>query len=86
MNRITIDCPDELLAALGSTPEQFEREAKLALAAKLYELGRVSSGIAARLAGMERVEFLLSLKRLGVSALNLTKEDLEHDLRYARGG
>ena len=84
MSRITIEYPDDLLVALGSTAEQFEQEAKFALAAKLFELGRLSSGKAARLAGMNRVTFLLSLHRAGVPALDLDADEIEDDLRYAR--
>lgn len=40
MSQITIDCPDDLLVSLGTTPEQFEREARFALAGKLFEQGR----------------------------------------------
>jgi len=58
MKQITIDCPDGLLVALGVTAELFEHEAKLALAAKLFELGRLSSGKAVRLAGMDRTPWL----------------------------
>lgn len=86
MDRITIDCPDDLLIALGATPEQFEQEAKFALAGKLFELGRLSSDAAARLAGMDRVTFLLSLHRIGVAAVDLDDRDIEDDLRYARRG
>ena len=85
MPEITIDCSDELLVVLGSTKEQFEREARFFLAAKFYELGRISSGKAAKLAGMERVEFLLTLPRIGVPISNLTVEDVEDDFRHARG-
>lgn len=85
MERITIDCPDDLLVALGTTAEQFAQEAKFALAAKLYELGRLSSGSAARLAGLDRVTFLLSLQRVGVPAINLDEREIEDELRYARG-
>jgi predicted HTH domain antitoxin len=84
MNQITIECPDDLLIALGSTVEQFEHEAKFALAAKLYELGRLSSGKAARLAGMDRVAFLLSLHRIGVAALDLDAREFEDESRYAK--
>jgi predicted HTH domain antitoxin len=42
---------------------EFEREAKMAMAVKLFELGKLSSGMAANLVGMQRVEFLLSLWR-----------------------
>jgi predicted HTH domain antitoxin len=86
MTQVTIECSEEILVALGSTPEQFEREAKLALAAKLFEMGRLSSGRAATLAGMDRVTFLMSLHRVGVAALNLDAAEFEHEARYARGG
>jgi predicted HTH domain antitoxin len=83
MKLITIECPDDLLLALGETQEQFEKEAKFALATKLFELGRLSSGKAARLAGMDRVTFLLSLHRLGVAAIDLDQREMEDELRYA---
>ena len=86
MERITIDCPDDLLVALGTTADQFQEEARFALAAKLYELGRLSSGTAARLAGLDRVTFLLSLHRVGVAALDLDQREIEDDLRYATRG
>ncbi len=85
MSQITIDCPDELLVALSATPQQFEQEARLVLAAKLFEMGRLSSGRAARLAGMDRVTFLLSLQRVGVPALALDPQDLESEARYSEG-
>jgi len=86
MERITIDCPDDLLVALGTTADQFQEEARFALAAKLYELGRLSSGVAAQLAGLDRVTFLLSLHRVGVAALDLDQREIEAELRYARRG
>ncbi len=85
MNRITIEYPDDLLIALGETVEQFEQEAKFALAAKLFELGRLSSGKAARLAGMDRVTFLLTLHRVDVQALDLDEREMEDEARYGRG-
>ncbi|HEY9594838.1 MAG TPA: UPF0175 family protein [Spirochaetia bacterium] len=85
MTRYAVEYDDATLAALATTPEAFEGEARLLLAAKLYELGRLSSGQAARLARMTRVAFLLELKRVGVSALNLTTEELEEgDFPHAR--
>ncbi len=84
MERLTIEYPQDLLFALGTTTGQFEEEAKFLLAAKLFDLGRLSSGAAARLAGMERVTFLLSLPRAGVDAIQLDDSDLQSDLQYAR--
>lgn len=58
-NMLTIPYPEELLLSLKESPAEFESEARLLLAIKLYELGKVSTGMAARLAGMGRVEFIL---------------------------
>jgi predicted HTH domain antitoxin len=76
---------DELIEAMETTPAEFDREFKFLALAKLYELGKISSGRAARICGMGRVEFLMSLGRVGVSAINLTAEDLEEDLKFGRG-
>ncbi len=83
--QLTIDYPDDLLVALGSTVDQFECEARLAMAAKLFELGRLSSGKAAQLAGMERVAFLAQMHRLSVPILDLDEEEMKEEARYVRG-
>jgi predicted HTH domain antitoxin len=85
MHQLTIEYPDDLLVALGANREQFEHEARFALAAKLFELGRLSSGKAARLAGMDRVTFLLSLHRVGVAMLDLDEREMADERRYAGG-
>jgi predicted HTH domain antitoxin len=80
---LTIEYQDDLLFRLGMNSEQFSAEAKFLLAAKLYELGRLSSGEAARLAGKSRVEFLFSLTQIGVSMSNLRAEDVATELGFA---
>ncbi len=85
MQQLTIEYPDDLLLALGVRAEQFEQEARLMLAAKLFELGRLSSGKAARVAGMDRVTFLLSLNRVGVAMLDLDDAEMEDERRYVSG-
>lgn len=81
---LEVDYDDEVLFSLGLSVEEFSREARLLLAAKLYELGRLTSGQAARLADVGRVEFLRSLGRLGVAACNLRPEDAEAELSFGR--
>ncbi len=83
MQQLTIEYPDDLLVALGANREQFEQEARFALAAKLFELGRLSSGAAGRLAGMDRATFLLSLHRVGVAMLDLDEREMEDERSYA---
>ena len=81
---LTIDYSDEVLLALGCSPEQFNEEAQLLVAVKLYELGRLSSGAVAKLAGIPKPLFLTKLADYGVDAFQLTEEDLQQDLASAR--
>jgi len=62
------------------TPDEFVEEVKFLLAAKLYEIGRLSSGQAAGLCAKGRADFLLSLPRVGVSISNPCPEDAESEL------
>lgn len=83
MSQITLSIPDETLLALRLTPEQLGAELRLAAAIKMYELGRLSSGAAARLAGIPRVVFLTKLADYGVDTFRLTQEQLEQEIRLA---
>ncbi len=53
----------------------------MAAAVKLFELGRMSSGVAARLAGIPRAGFLSRLADYGVETFDLSEEDLEQETR-----
>ncbi len=81
MSQVVLDIPDDALSALGSSPENVGEELRLAAAVKLYELKRISSGAAARLAGIPRVAFLSRLAEYGVDAFDLSEEDLKRETR-----
>lgn len=81
--QFTIDYPETLPDALQQTPAQFEQEAKMAMAVKLFEMKRLSSGMAAKLIGIDRVAFLLMLHRYGVAMIDLEEEELLSDLTNA---
>ena len=81
--QLIIEYPKLLPDALQQTRADFEQEAKMAMAVKLFEMKRLSSGIAARLAGMDRATFLLSLHRYGVAMIDLDAEELFADLENA---
>ena len=83
MSQIILSIPDETILALRLTPEQLGTELRLAAAIKMYELGRLSSGAAARLAGIPRVVFLTKLADYGVDTFRLTQEQLEREIRLA---
>jgi predicted HTH domain antitoxin len=73
----SITIPESILQAENTDAETFARELCVLAAVKLYELGRLSSGRAAELAGMTRVEFLLKLEQYQVFPLAAELEDLE---------
>ena len=80
MNHLQIDYPETLPDVLQLTTREFETEAKMAMAAKLYEMGKISSGVAADMLGMSRELFLLQLSRYGVSAMNFDPGELADDV------
>ena len=81
--QITISYPTSLAWTLKMKDKEFEQEIKAISMIKLYELGKVSSGIAARLLNMTRLEFLKLLAYYNVSYIAASEKELEVDLKNA---
>lgn len=84
MTELRIPIPEGLAEALKMTREELEREARIILAAKLFEMGKVSAGMAAKVAGVDKVAFLQLLHRYGVPAINLRGEEVGREIEAAR--
>lgn len=78
---INIEYPESLATTLGLSGKEFESEIKTSSLVKLFELGRISSGVAAKVLGIPRVDFLDLLSRYNVSVLGgYDLEDLNEDI------
>lgn len=75
MRTLTIQIP--------GTVDLDDREAKMALASKLYELGKLTLGQAADMAGYSKETFMELLADYGVSFFNYLADELDEDLKNA---
>ena len=78
---IKIDYPQYLADSMRMDLEDFGREMKISSLVKLFEMGKVSSGIAAKVLNISRLEFLDLLGKYKVSYLGI--DDLNEDLENA---
>jgi predicted HTH domain antitoxin len=76
MVRMTIDMPEGSLSALRKDPQEFASEMRLAAAIKWYEMGKVSQGRAAEIAGLSRAAFVEALARFGVSPFQYSTDEI----------
>lgn len=83
MTTVEVPVDERWLVSAGLNPAEVQHELRLILAAKLFELRRLTLAQAAEMAGLPVWNFMESLSRLGVSVINLTPEQLAHELGQA---
>ena len=81
---INISYPESLANSLKLSRDDFEKEMKMSSLVKLFELGRISSGVAAKVLGLSRLDFLDGISKYKVSLLDYSDlNDLENDIANA---
>jgi predicted HTH domain antitoxin len=76
MRTIQLNIPD--------TVDLNDREAKMLLASRLYEKGKLTLGQAAELVGLSKRAFMEILGDYDVSIVNYPLSELENDIKNAR--
>jgi len=84
MPHVSIDIPDDLLLALREQPEEFTQEVRLVAAIHYLHEKRLSLGQTARLAGMNRLDFLDALATRRIPAFDLSAEDAAAEIAAAQ--
>jgi len=84
MLQMNIPIPEGLPQSLKMSEAEFAKEARMLLATKLYELGKITAGVASQIAGVDRLVFLASLSKYGVPAINIKDEEVGLEIESAR--
>jgi predicted HTH domain antitoxin len=78
---VTIPYPAGLEESVQTTSGEIQQQIRLMAALKMFELGKLSSGKAAELAGLSRVGFFEACGRYKVSVFNYPADELEDEIQ-----
>lgn len=74
--------PEEVLVALREQPDEFRRHVHIYTLGKLYEAGRISGGLGAKLLDCDRWEFYRLLSVHGFAVIDYPDHELEQEAMW----
>ncbi|MBN2382667.1 UPF0175 family protein [bacterium] len=78
---LKIDIDDDVLLGLNISADEMALELRIAAAIKMYEVGRISQGKAAQIAGLSRAEFITALSKFKISPVQEEEAELLETIR-----
>ncbi len=85
MKSLKLEVPDSLLVQNAVSIEELSREAQVELAFHYFRSGRLTSGQAAEMAGMNRVDFMKAASARQIPLIDLDSEELAREIESASG-
>jgi predicted HTH domain antitoxin len=79
-----VEFPEELLVVCREEPEMFKRKVMILALGKLYQEGKISSGIASDILGCNRLEFYRLISEQGFAVIDYTETEFEQEVRTSR--
>jgi predicted HTH domain antitoxin len=80
---IEVVFPDEVLVAIREQPQEFRRHVFIYTLGKLYEAGRISGGLGAKVLGCDRWEFYRLLSENGFAVIDYLDEELDQEAQWS---
>lgn len=85
MKSLKLEVPDSLLVQSGVSLADLSREAQAELAFHYFRSGRLTSGQAAEMAGMNRVDFMKAASARQIPLFDLDADELAREIKAASG-
>ena len=80
MSSVNIEIEESLAALLHQNNQPVQVAGREMIVLELYRRGTISSGRAAELLGMDRIDFIQHASRLGIPYFSLTKDEWEAEM------
>ena len=77
---MTLEIPEGVLKTLHQSPDEVERDVRLAAAIEWFRRGIISQGRAAEIAGIPRADFIDELAARKIDAIHVDFEELKREI------